>query len=335
MSNTNIHSSGNFLHGVAVTETQVVGVTSLDEMKQYGLLRPSQVEDARQRELKGDADLLDTFLLRAAVQRRFDKPRRVRAVEYAEYIAGVAAGRLSGATPPVTLHCPVAGVLCQGGIKLPYNLPLVAIDGETQIEARFILRDKNRESGSWAVPYALHHGVSALIAGGIMHAYNRYAHPVAEHTVAAMNTDGSVTIAVKHAIEKVGIPSEQIERHSGIKPGKDKVTGFGRLMAGAVGYAVGRDVIKGGGIGRAIDRYNDGGNGIDIHTVQPFLTDMLHRARANRSIGVAAEGMWAVAGIVMLERNRPITDVEWNVASQAFSVPGRDKGQRALTALGL
>jgi hypothetical protein len=75
MSNAKIHTSGNFLAGVPVTSTQFVGVTSLDELKQYGLLRPSLVEDARQRDLKGDADLLDTFLLRGSMQRRMDPPR--------------------------------------------------------------------------------------------------------------------------------------------------------------------------------------------------------------------------------------------------------------------
>jgi hypothetical protein len=219
-------------------------------------------------------------------------------------------------------------------VRLPYNLPLVAIDGETQIEARFLLRDEIRESGNWSVPFALHHGISAQEAGGIMHDYNCYAQPVAERKVAVMNAQGSITTAVNMAIEAAAIPAEQIERHN-IKPGKDKITGFGRLMAGAVGYSVGRDVIKGGGIGRAIDRYNNGGAGIDVNAVQTFLADMLRRAKANRAVGVAAEGLWAVAGVAMVERNRPLTDKEWAAAVQAFAVQGRDKAQRALTAIGL
>jgi hypothetical protein len=335
MSNTKIHTSGNFLAGVSVTTTQFVGVTSLDELKQYGLLRPTLVEDARQRDMKGDADLFDAYQLRGAVNRRFDKPRRKRAVDYAGYIAGVAAGRLTGSTPHLTLFCPQFGAVCEGGLRLPYNVPIVLIDGETQGEARFLLRDQDRESGKLSIPFVLHHGISAAEASSIMHDYNHYAHPVAEHTIAAMNAQGSITIAVNMAIQGAGISLDQIERHSPFKPGKDKITGFGRLMAGSAGFAVGRDVIKGGGIGRAIDRYNNGGKGIDVQAVQPFLVEMLHRAKADRAIGSAVDGLWAVAGIVTAERARVITAQEWSAAAQAFGAQGRDKGQRALAAIGL
>jgi hypothetical protein len=79
---TKYRATGKVLTGVPVTEHSFIGVASLDELEANGLRRPALIEDAKVKELKGDAILASVHALRDEVQRRFDKARRTRAKEY-------------------------------------------------------------------------------------------------------------------------------------------------------------------------------------------------------------------------------------------------------------
>jgi len=325
--------SGNFIPGVPISDSCFVGVVSLDELIQYGLSRPSAIEDAKAKELRRDPALAQAHELREAVQRRFDRPRRRRAVTYAGYIDGLASGNLLGGVPPITLYCSQPGFIDDGGLKLPLNSILIAIDGETQTEARLQRRDHDRATGEESLAVMIYHGISAEHAGSIMHDFNRYAHPVSESGVAPLNANGSITKAANQAIADAGIDQNLIQRH-GNKVNKDRVTSFSRLAAGAVGFVVPDEVMKGGAT-RAINRYNNGGNAISAAAAQPFLVHALTIAKADRECAISGMHVWALAGVCSARRNHLITLADWQNAAATFKLGGPDRSERTARALGV
>ena len=187
---------GNVITGVAVNNTKFVGVSTLNQLENYGLMRPSTVEDATVKEMKGDRRLRQANDLREEVQRRFDAKRCRNAKAYGRYIEQVEIGGRPGGTPPITLWCHDAKVE-EGGLLIPYGHPLVAIDGETQTEARYLLRDEDDfaipETGNNPVAVVVYYGVDETFARQILHDFNAYTNPVSEKQLAAQNVHGPVT----------------------------------------------------------------------------------------------------------------------------------------------
>src|SRR5215471_3372306 len=116
--------SGNFAPGVQVSDTQFIGVLSLEEAIQYGLTRPSIAEDATLREMKKNDKLAHAATVREMVQRRFDAARRKRATLYAHYMDGLNNDTVLGGVPPLTLYCDTVGTPVDGGLMLPLNSAL-------------------------------------------------------------------------------------------------------------------------------------------------------------------------------------------------------------------
>ena len=139
-------SQGNPLKGQAINDTKFVGVSSLNQLESFGLARPSVLEHALVRDMKKDHKLACGVTLRREIQRRMDKPRMVRARFYARYMEDVEINGRAGGTPPITLWVGHAEVGECGDLIIPYGEPLIAIDGETQTEGRFMMRDDDEFS---------------------------------------------------------------------------------------------------------------------------------------------------------------------------------------------
>jgi len=328
-----VHKTGNILNGVAVSDNLIVGVSTLNQLEQYGLIRPTVVENATIKAMKGDKRLAGAFVVRDQVQRRFDKARVKRADAYSYYIDGIGNGSLNGGAPPITLFCPLAGDITDTGVMLPYGVAIVNIDGETQTEARFLRRERNPATGDEVFPFMLYHGISTIHAGNIMHDMNRFAHPVAEKVVASLNSNGSLTKTVNAALSAANIDLSKVNRHSANVKAKH-VTSFGRLIAGALGVATGANALKRGGIPRLTAQYNSGSSVIDSNACQPFLVAALNMANGNKLVGKAPDVVWALAGAVYAESNRILTIAEFQSAANVYlNTRGAGKIEAAAKAI--
>lgn len=329
-------SAGNFVAGVSISDYQFLGVLSLDEAIQYGLSRPSVLEDAKARELKRDPDLFDSHEVRRAVQRRFDAARRKRAASYAVYLDGLAAGTILGGVPPLTLYCDSDAAAAEGGLLLRLNSKLVAIDGETQTEARFIRRGNDPDTAREAMAVTLYHGISPEHAASIMHDFNYYAHPVKEKAVAPYNSNGAITKAVTSAIIAIGLRNEEILR-VGSRMNKTHVTSFDRMLAGAAGCVAPATVVRKGGLGQALEACNGGAGVSGATIIQPFLAHAVSIALQDRKCATTPPAMWAIAGALSAQRgaDQLITLNEWQDAATLFADGGKDKVGRAAQLLGV
>src|SRR6185436_4017810 len=107
-------------------------------------------------------ELQDLREVRSEVQRNFAGAKADNVPKYAGYIVGLHQ-REDGITPPIILysqrelkvHVDEAGI---GFIQIPWNLRLVAIDGETQLAARFEAANRLPETMEDFVPLYFCHG---------------------------------------------------------------------------------------------------------------------------------------------------------------------------------
>src|SRR5262245_42072863 len=131
------------------TDGHIVAGVSLDNRRFLGRMRASQLlqvtidprrtEDLRQ--LDGNTQLQNLRQIRMEVQRLFQGAKARNVEPYAQYIKKVHDGH-DGMAPPIILFSekplPVDDDPSrQGQIQIPYGAQLVAIDGETQLAARF------------------------------------------------------------------------------------------------------------------------------------------------------------------------------------------------------
>ena len=131
-----------------LSDNVFLGITTLNEIEAAGRRRPTDVEHASAKERDANTGLEAAYDLRKTIQRRFDKARGRRAEAYANYLWDLIKGNSLGGFPPVTLYSlrPGTGGLLPGdALRLPLRNAIVAIDGETQTEARFILRDRDED----------------------------------------------------------------------------------------------------------------------------------------------------------------------------------------------
>jgi DGQHR domain-containing protein len=100
--------------------------------------------------------------LRGELQREFQGAKAKNVPKYAEYILGLSHG-MEGLTPPIILYSEQAlptevSESGAGAIQVPYFRRLVAIDGETQLAARFEAANRDGDTESDWVPVMITHG---------------------------------------------------------------------------------------------------------------------------------------------------------------------------------
>ena len=241
---TNPMQTGNEIAGVAVTPSMFQGVTSLNQAENFGLLQPSQIEGTTklQAARKGGqvSAAKDT---RDAVQRTFNKARLLRAEVYSAYIEQVEVGGQYGGPPAVTLYSSVPAQVNDSGLLLAYGTPVIAIDGETQTEARYLLRDRLPETGNAPFGITMYHGIDDLHAQQILHDYNRYGLRVSERQTAAFNHVGPLSKAVANVLGVVGMLPENINRRGAVST-KKTVASNVQIMAALTGHAMGTLALK-------------------------------------------------------------------------------------------
>lgn len=316
--------AGKYLSGVAVAPNIFQGISTLNELETYGLKRPTMLEDAKVRDMKSDPKLRSAHNVREQVQRRFDAARRKRAHAYASYLDRLYGGSAFGGFPPITLYSPFEGSIEQADdedhaeLLLQHTSPLVNLDGETQTEARFILREDKPDSGDYPVMFVLYHGIPDQGAATIMHDFNYFARPVTEAKIAALNANGLLTRIVVEILQEEGVSAEQIARLNPT-PNKKQIASYAGLIAGAAGAEIGRKVTN--NLSAEISRLNNQINGIDPEQhIKPFLRHAVELAKASPSIGKSKPQIWAMAGGHYRETGELLTEPRWMALQGGFNV---------------
>src|SRR5262249_15766837 len=138
---------------------------------------PRHIEDTKAQ--KYDARLQTVQPIREAVQRLFDGVKKRNVGPYSAYIKKVTHGERDGTTPAIELWTPHELKMIDIGYGLvlgviPFGELLVAIDGETQLAARYRAWEEDPEVKQENVPVILHCGRSTEWARQAFHDLNTY-----------------------------------------------------------------------------------------------------------------------------------------------------------------
>jgi DGQHR domain-containing protein len=176
--------SAETINRLNTTEGHIVAGVSLDGHRFLGRMKAAQLmqvaQDPRrtedEKQVAADASLSETRKVREMVQRLFEGAKERNVGPYADYLVAVHNGQ-NGMAPPIILftkeklswtNTPDAG----GQIQIPYGTMLIAIDGETQLAARFEAASKDPATQSALVPVMICHGLDLTWARQVFHDLN-------------------------------------------------------------------------------------------------------------------------------------------------------------------
>lgn len=274
---TNFAFSGVPCNAVRVTEHLYIGSASLNQMETAGLADPAKVEKATKVDIKHDLKLKEAQDLRGSIQRNFDGPRRRRASDYAVYMSRLRTGEILGGTPPVIVFCPNAVGYDdeKSVISIPYGTSLIALDGETQTHARYLLRDQIPESGSDVFPVMFYVGIPVQGAKQILHDINSFCTPIDKSKVLSLDGNGALTRGTNAALAASGVKAEQIDR-LGTKPKKGTEISFKQANYGVAGAEVGYIGLSSKPAKNHVIDINSGASQVHINGAgQTFISDFM------------------------------------------------------------
>jgi hypothetical protein len=324
------------IKGIHVSEQKFQGVSTLDQLEAFGLQRPSRLTKARVKERDQQPMLDRQCNVRDSVQRRFDKDRIHRAEVYARYIESVEHLGKIGGTPAITMYLQKAKDSPPDAIVVPYGAVLVAIDGETQTEARFILRDdenyERRESGEVNIAVTIYHDVPEEFAQQILHDYNHYASPMNEKQLAGLNAEGPLTKAAISVFDKADIDLDTVKRFGAI-PGKKHTLSQLQVMFAIIGHTMKESALTKDG-SSWLKVMNDATSATQINgsTVEIIgkLTASAARSDAARK---ASLPVWQVAGVLASQGRNP-SKLNWSAGVASMKgVRGKERLQSIAKSL--
>lgn len=146
------------------TDGHIIAGTVIDSKRFVGRMRAAQLfqlapdpRDAENAKKRDDSrELTDLATVRSEVQRYFDGAKKANVKPYAAYIVGLTDGD-PGITPPITLYTERALWIEErtdgtAMLQVPWDVKLVAIDGETQLAARYEAQNVNPDTAQDFVP---------------------------------------------------------------------------------------------------------------------------------------------------------------------------------------
>jgi len=117
----------------------------------------------RDKDVEGDSDLEHLRAMRKEVQRFFVGAKARNVEPYARYVVNVVEGKIEGMTPAIILHSEQPLPIEKVGrdfayIQIPWGTTLVAMDGETQLAARFLAKQMSPQTATENIPIMICHG---------------------------------------------------------------------------------------------------------------------------------------------------------------------------------
>lgn len=302
-------NKGKSLTAIAVSDHEAVGTVNLDELEHFGIKSPAEM--AKIPLTKADRDDIPFKELRITVQRTWDKTRHGRADLYKNYLRHLNDGTIYGSAPPVTVYVNQPGKSHDGTIVFPYTALAIAIDGETQLEARFRLREELQETGENSFAVTIHHGISEEHAIQILHDYNRYAHPIPESKLGSKNSTGGMSQTIVDAIDQSIVMKTLNDLNRTGNTGTKKLkASYRQAMSFVTGYAIGPDALK-----RNATTWFDALNSPGVPPINgscaPDLGEMFNLTATDQRVSLAAPIIWQVAGVLGSEGHKP-QSLKWD-----------------------
>lgn len=177
-----------------------------------------------------DADVLEEEAeLHDLVQRALTGAKKQNVPKYADYIEGLVFEGKLGVLPPIHLWCPqeldVITSGCEQYLLVPDDMKLLAIDGETQLSAHFVLfsrlgPEQRQAHLKFPMEQVIHHGLSLEAAQKYFHDLNVLAVRPNVSLSLAMDTTDPLMRIVREVEEAVPFVTNQVERQARQLPKK-------------------------------------------------------------------------------------------------------------------
>ena len=167
-------TDGHLIAGVKINDNQFLGRLKATQLFQIAP-NPRDAEDRKK--VDASKELQDLREIRDEVQRLFAGAKAKNVPAYADYIVDVHSTEVDGITPPIILYSEdeLAHEIDESGkgfIQVPYDKRLVAIDGETQLAARFEAANLMPDTKNEFVAIYICHGRDKLWARQCFHDLN-------------------------------------------------------------------------------------------------------------------------------------------------------------------
>ncbi len=306
-------STGNVLVGHSVSSYKFQGVTTLAQIEAYGLQRPTEIDKSKRGMSKQQQE---SHSLHNVINRTFDSKRKENAESYSGYIEAVEIHGRPGGTPAITLFNSEELEETDGGIVIPYGQVLVAIDGETQTEARFLLADRLPETRNNVIAVTLYHGISVEQARQILHDYNTKGLPWSETKAARFNHTGQLSVAVEQAIASSGISKDRINYRSATVTKKTVISNQ-QILTAFAGYQLNGQGSQMNVSAGHFKRFNDSSAVSVPPTAVQHIASLIAKADTDPTLGKAHGSVWQIAG-VLLSKNLQPSQLNWGAAIQAY-----------------
>lgn len=154
-------TEGHILAGVQIDEHRFLARVKGPQLFQ---IAPDPRDSEDKRKLAASKEAQDMRTVRESVQRLFEGAKAKNVGSYAEYIVGIHDGR-PGITPAIILYSEdrldfaLEGQFGHGTVLVPWGKKLVAIDGETQLAARYEAANRNPETLTDYIAVHICHGL--------------------------------------------------------------------------------------------------------------------------------------------------------------------------------
>jgi DNA sulfur modification protein DndB len=167
-------TDGHLIAGVKINDNQFLGRLKATQLFQIAP-NPRDAEDRKK--VDASKELQDLREIRDEVQRLFAGAKAKNVPAYSDYIVDVHSREVDGITPPIILYSEdeLAHEIDESGkgfIQVPYDKRLVAIDGETQLAARFEAANLMPDTKNEFVAIYICHGKDKLWARQCFHDLN-------------------------------------------------------------------------------------------------------------------------------------------------------------------
>lgn len=166
-------TDGHIVAGVKLDDNRFLGKMRGAQLLQVSI-DPRKTEDLKQ--VTGNTELESLRKMRMEVQRLFEGAKAKNVEPYAHYLVNVHDGQ-AGMAPPIILFTEQKLEVEESEtgtaqVQIPYGTHLVAIDGETQLAARFVAANINGNSKQEFVPVVVCHGRPTEWARQVFHDLN-------------------------------------------------------------------------------------------------------------------------------------------------------------------
>ena len=237
-------SVGHLVTGTAINGQEFEGRVMAAQLFQFAE-DPRQTEN--EGEYRGDSSLEGVRQLRVQVQRMFTGEKKKNVEPYSRYIVGLYRGEV-GLTPTIVLwsQSPLDFEEGEDGtarLLIPFTERLIAIDGETQLAARYVAREIEPETAKAWVAIKVCHGRDVNWAKQVFHDLNVLGiQPNAALAIGMDNRD-PLTAVARDVEANVPLFSGRVNRQSRQLKARDHEIMTINSPAGALAcYACGRDL---------------------------------------------------------------------------------------------